>query len=290
MPYVYLIGWSELKMFYYGVRYSKYADPSDLYVTYKTSSKYVKLFTEQHSEPDIVQVRKVFDNGDHESDKINAMSWESKVLRRMNAVSRSDFLNRWDNNMVSINLEGPFPFSDVKVQDKVDQTIRSKYNGRGSGSVEIKEKVFATNEIKYGTHHTLHLESVSESRNNAVMEKFGTDNPFKNPDKMAEIMKERYGVTNMMHDPAVKEKHKSIMAQKDWTARDEKAKKTRLEKYGSSDLLNIPETRERNKRCCPFGCRDNHTYNAGNFTNHMKKVHRWTKEQIKDFKDENKKD
>lgn len=31
MPYVYLIGWSKESMFYYGVRYSKHADPSDLY-------------------------------------------------------------------------------------------------------------------------------------------------------------------------------------------------------------------------------------------------------------------
>jgi hypothetical protein len=43
-PYTYLIGWSELDLWYYGVKFGKSADPEKFLVNYFTSSKYVKSF------------------------------------------------------------------------------------------------------------------------------------------------------------------------------------------------------------------------------------------------------
>jgi hypothetical protein len=242
------------------------------------------LFEEKHGQPDIIQVRRVFSSGNYEIDKNAALRWESKVLTRLNVVKRSDFLNRWDNNMVPINLKGPFPFSEEDIQNKANITLRKKYGARGSASELIKEKVYATNMAKYGEKHTLNTDAVKLARKKAIVEQFGTDNPFKNHKKMAELMMERYGVTNMMHDPEVKAHHKIALENKDWTDRNNKSKKTNIEKYGTADLLNRPEIREKHKRICPFGCNDNHRYAAGNFTLHMKKVHEWTQTQIKDFK------
>lgn len=86
-PYTYLIGWTEHNKWYYGVRYAKGCHPSDIWTKYFTSSKYVKNFRETYGEPDIVQVRKTFNN------QTSALLWEEKVLRKINAHNKENFLN-----------------------------------------------------------------------------------------------------------------------------------------------------------------------------------------------------
>lgn len=86
-PYTYLIGWPHHNTFYYGVRYRPGCTPSDLWVTYFTSSKEVKAFRKLHGEPTLIQIRRMF------SSSAAARAWEHKVLRRMNVRDRSDFLN-----------------------------------------------------------------------------------------------------------------------------------------------------------------------------------------------------
>lgn len=87
-PYTYLIGWKDHNAWYYGVRYSKHCNPNDLWTSYFTSSKHVKEFRLKHGEPDVIEVRKVFDNRE------SAQLWETKVLQRMNVIGDSRFLNK----------------------------------------------------------------------------------------------------------------------------------------------------------------------------------------------------
>jgi hypothetical protein len=94
-PYTYLIGWSDLDQWYYGVRFAKNCDPSDLWTKYFTSSKYVALLREEHGEPDIVQVRKTFKSAKQ------AVLWESQVLHRLSVTQDPKWINRnvaghWD--------------------------------------------------------------------------------------------------------------------------------------------------------------------------------------------------
>lgn len=93
-PYTYLIGWSETSMFYYGVRYAKNCDPSELFISYFTSSKHVNHYINKHGSPDIIQVRKTFNNIQ------SAIDWESKVLNRLNVKERKDFLNHTHNEAI----------------------------------------------------------------------------------------------------------------------------------------------------------------------------------------------
>jgi hypothetical protein len=88
VPYTYLIGWSKHNVWYYGVRYSKKCHPSDLWVTYYTSSKYVREYRLVHGEPDVVGVRKTFANRER------AVLWEERVIRRMKMLSDERWLNR----------------------------------------------------------------------------------------------------------------------------------------------------------------------------------------------------
>jgi hypothetical protein len=87
-PYTYLVGWSDIDKWYYGVRFAKNCHPSDLWTTYFTSSKYVALLREAHGEPDVIQVRKTF------TDSNSARSWELKVLQRMKVIQSDTWLNR----------------------------------------------------------------------------------------------------------------------------------------------------------------------------------------------------
>ena len=87
MAYTYLVGWSRLDVWYYGVRTAKTSSPSDLWTTYFTSSHRVKAFRAEHGEPDVVQVRRVF------SDREAALRWEERVIDRMDAVWSPRWLN-----------------------------------------------------------------------------------------------------------------------------------------------------------------------------------------------------
>lgn len=86
MPYTYLIGWSTHNTYYYGCRYAAGCTPSDLWITYFTSSKRVRGVREQLGEPDVVQVRTLFE------DPHSCIRHEARVLRRL--VGRPNFLNK----------------------------------------------------------------------------------------------------------------------------------------------------------------------------------------------------
>lgn len=87
-PFTYLVGWSQLDRWYYGVRYAEGCSPSDLWDTYFTSSQTVKEFRVRHGEPDIVQVRRTF------SDGRSAYEWEFKVISRMKMLWSDRWLNK----------------------------------------------------------------------------------------------------------------------------------------------------------------------------------------------------
>lgn len=86
-PFVYLIGWRDLGVYYYGVRFQPGCQPADLWTTYFTSSSSVKRFRKEHGEPDIRQVRRTF------SWAADAYRWEQKGLRRLGAARSPKFLN-----------------------------------------------------------------------------------------------------------------------------------------------------------------------------------------------------
>lgn len=91
VAFTYLIGWSYNNKWYYGVRYASGCSPEDMWVTYFTSSKYVQHYRELHGEPDVIQIRKTFD------DPNKARLYEQKLLKRMKVVERTDFLNMSDH-------------------------------------------------------------------------------------------------------------------------------------------------------------------------------------------------
>jgi hypothetical protein len=91
-PYTYRIGWSKINRHYYGVRYANGCHPDDFWVSYFTSSEFVKEIRSIHGEPDIIQIRKVFDCPN------KAYDWETKVLKRGRFSKNPKWINKSDNN------------------------------------------------------------------------------------------------------------------------------------------------------------------------------------------------
>jgi len=87
-PYTYLIGWSKLDRWYYGVRHAKTCNPKDLWVTYFTSSKHVAEFRKLHGEPNVIKIRKIF------NDRATSLLWEEKLLKKIKAAQSDRWLNR----------------------------------------------------------------------------------------------------------------------------------------------------------------------------------------------------
>ena len=88
-PYTYLLKCIPTNQYYYGVRYSKNCHPSDIWKTYYTSSLYIKQLVKQYGKDSFLyEVRKVFKSS------TAARRWEQKVLTRLNAASRLDFINK----------------------------------------------------------------------------------------------------------------------------------------------------------------------------------------------------
>lgn len=131
-------------MWYYGVRYAKNCKPSDLFTIYYTSSKHVKSFIESNGLPDIIEIRKIFNNIE------SARNWEHKVLKRMNAVCSHNWLNRFDGKAIlpedaikGAKAKKPFKINDARyklISERMKKSDLPYKNLPKMNSPEAKEK------------------------------------------------------------------------------------------------------------------------------------------------------
>jgi len=141
-PFTYHLYHQITNTHYYGARYCKNANPSDLWTTYFSSSKIVKQMIKDFGKDSFTfEVRKIF------KDTYNTLLWEHTVLRRLGVTKRTDWLNRTDNHtkfkcpdkhsdksksLMSQKLKGRI-FTDEHKQNKsiatTQQWIRQRANG-----------------------------------------------------------------------------------------------------------------------------------------------------------------
>lgn len=86
-PYTYYIAWTSLDRHYYGSRSAKGCNPTDFWVTYFTSSRQVKAFRKLNGDPDVIEIRKLFETGEA------AINWERCVLTRLKVRTNRRWLN-----------------------------------------------------------------------------------------------------------------------------------------------------------------------------------------------------
>ena len=174
IPYTYLIGWKSLNKWYYGRRTASDCHPSELWVKYFTSSKYVKEFVKEHGNPDIIQVRKIFPG-----DPKKCCLWESRVLERINAQYKEMWINKknsddkWDTTGISI------PQSE-KSKKKFKNTSLEKYGvSNPSQSELVKQKRKDTFQKRYGVNNSFHRSDFLVKAKQTWIERYGVDNPNK---------------------------------------------------------------------------------------------------------------
>ena len=120
IPYTYLIGWPEHNRWYYGVRYAEGCNPSDLWVTYFTSSKDVAKFVLEHGEPTHKQIRKTF------SDVMAARLWETKALKRLQVTKKEYWINKNDRMAPPILAGDLNPMRNPEIARKSGEAKKAK--------------------------------------------------------------------------------------------------------------------------------------------------------------------
>jgi len=170
------------------VRYASSCSPSDFWVSYFTSSKYVKDFVEQYGDPDIIQIRKTFSTAD------DARFWEHKVLKRLGVVSNPIFLNESDG--LSISLEA----SSQKKSQKTRQRMSLYHTGRK----RPKEMCESISRSKKGVPLS------EEARSNR---KITMNNPIVR-EKLSEIGKTKIGDLNNFYGKSHSEQTKKTISEK----------------------------------------------------------------------------
>lgn len=115
-PFTYYLYHKPTGLHYYGARWAKGADPSQLWTTYFTSSPVIKNLIEQYGadsfEP---QVRQVFEQADATT------RWEHRVLTRIDAANNPTWINRHN---------GGNTFSCRGHSNETKERIRKKITGK----------------------------------------------------------------------------------------------------------------------------------------------------------------
>jgi len=174
MPFTYLIGWTNLNKWYYGVRWAKGSSAETLWLEYKTSSKYVKAFFQQHGDPDVIQIRKRF------TDKNKARLFESRVLKHLNYRdpfgSNSKWLNRTTNK--SIHNATPYirtPQQRHELSQRLKNRPLSEERRQKISKANTGKKHSSKTKIKIGLKHkgkTMSAESIAKMKANRTPAKY----------------------------------------------------------------------------------------------------------------------
>ena len=223
--YFYIIQHIETKTYYAGVRFAKKCDPKELLTVdgYCTSSDIVrKIISESGINSFIIRKIKQF------QDKEDALNYETRFLKRVNARTNATFFNMHNNTAIKNNLE------------------KSK----------------ATFMARYGVEHASQIPGVSEKRKLTMLEKYGEDCYKQTPEaleKSKQTCLEKYGVEYIAQVKTVKDKIKQTCLDRfgfGFTCSfqrpgiREKCKQTSLEKYGTETPLQNLEILAKTRESC----------------------------------------
>lgn len=179
-PYLYLIGWRHLDVWYIGRQTGVNCHPTNLWKSYFTSSKYVKKFREEYGEPDVIECRWVFD------DITECCRAEDRLLMRLNVgFDNKKFLNKrpgqmWHNHGANFNrvpgeaAAKTYPdgvsIGRVSVEDPRWATgeIVGLSNGIKTGRNEIKNKNISK-ALTGKKKSPEHIQNLSNSRKGTVL-------------------------------------------------------------------------------------------------------------------------
>ena len=119
-PYTYVVTCPDGRR-YYGVRFARGCDPSDLWVTYFTSSRHIRRMIEQYGKQSFtVSVRRIFDNRDR------ARDWEQRVLQRLKVRRNARWVNVTHNRSRPVMEGESNPSKRPEVRRKISEAKRGR--------------------------------------------------------------------------------------------------------------------------------------------------------------------
>lgn len=166
-PYAYLIGWSSLDKWYYGIEYKKYrkeAQPSNLWVTYFTSCHVVHTLRLTQGEPDIIQIRRTFKTRE------SAIIWEKKVLKRLNVLRNPKWIN---SNVAGAIVNSPE--MRARIAEKNRGKVKHSPEERARRSEATRKRNLARGALSEETKLRI---SVSRTGKPGPKNRSGTGNPM----------------------------------------------------------------------------------------------------------------
>lgn len=203
--YTYLIGWSKLNLWYYGVRYKKGCAVDDLFVSYFTSSKVVHSLMFIHGLPDVKQIRKTF------LSIKQALLWEQKVLRRIKVLKNEKWLNQ--------NISGAINFTPV-IRNIMSERKRGrvwliKDNKKTLVVKELVEPLLLEGYTKWKPNHYGNKNGMfGKKHKEETKQKIGLLNSKSTLTEKGRTKKSKYmSKNNPMHNLEIKKKHKEKMQQ-----------------------------------------------------------------------------
>jgi hypothetical protein len=131
-PYTYLITFLPTGQRYYGVRTKRGCHPTDLWNSYYTSSKEVRQLIKQHGCGSFTtEIRRTFRTREQ------AIAWEHRVLRRLDAACNPQYLNRNNGDRKFYGGGVPVGFKHTE-----DAKQRMSINSSGSKNPNWGGKAF----------------------------------------------------------------------------------------------------------------------------------------------------
>jgi hypothetical protein len=173
-------------MYYYGSKTSKcrkndIANPSTFWKTYFTSSKYVHQLIEQYGTHTFeIQRIKIFKTGKE------AREWEAKFLSRINAASRDNWLNQYNQDGKFIlkkhTEKTKLKMQKRKLTDEAKEKLRLKFIGEknpnfGKELSDEHRKKISISKIGINTHTEKWVKAMSklQGKNNPMFGKHRSD-------------------------------------------------------------------------------------------------------------------
>lgn len=133
IPFTYIITHIPSNVKYYGVRFAKGCNPSDLGSTYFSSSNVVKDLIKQEGVDNFrFQVRRAFMN------KEDALKWENRFLERVDAARSDKWFNRSNGNKKFYITEFT---EEMKQKMRKPKSEETKQNMRKPKSSEHRTKL-----------------------------------------------------------------------------------------------------------------------------------------------------
>lgn len=145
-PYFYIIQHIQTSKYYAGVKYGKNANPENLLRPdgYQTSSNIIKqIILEEGLVSFVIRKIKIFETG------VEALDYESRFLRKVNAAFNIAFLNRCNNSLIS-------PFGQ-EFTDNLSYEQKNKVREGGIRGLVIarkKAQEMYPHSAFYGKRHT----------------------------------------------------------------------------------------------------------------------------------------